>query len=342
MDITLKNGAGTVTGTLKGIPDKSDPALLVRLPNGEWRGLDVPAGQAFTIEGTLTPPPPPPPIVPPSMAPPAGWPQVLRDDFTEANRGIWRPMDAKFGQPDRPLRNDPGLARIVDGALVLSGERLPTPDGAARYGVGGVWTRGAGFSIPVIHHFRAVFECDWGQGFWPAIWATITPGGGSACEFDYFEGFHVEDGRRPRSTLFADKDPGAGYSKKVSQAKGPVDLGPGLHVVDGRVSRLDGGGFLFETWFDGRLTMAYRLTDRLQWSRQGRGWDLLLNLQLGGPWVGDPDGQLGYLAGAGRVYPMAARNRLGGPVGGDTPDGRAVLPNDSFRIHSIEVWAPGG
>ncbi len=55
MDVTA-----TVDGqplqTISGLPDKTDPALLLQKPDGSWAGIDIPAGRNFRIEGKVSAP----------------------------------------------------------------------------------------------------------------------------------------------------------------------------------------------------------------------------------------------------------------------------------------------
>lgn len=299
-----------------------------------------------------------PTVPPPSNAvdPPQG--MVLRwtDEFsgTVLDSKRWLPMSRKFGQPDRQLVNLPENIVVANGSVTLKGTRLAQAEGIAKWGCGGFWTRGTSTKLPLYHHSRVVFQTDHGQGYWPAIWLTDEDGGGN-CEFDLFEGFHVEDPNAARCTLFCDTDPGAGYSKKVKQVSStgitgapagdkftldtPGQPGGTVHTLDANVTPV-GNGVRFRTWFDGRIVMDYTETSRLKWRENSppeATWDMLINLQLSGPWVGDPDGPLGYLPGPKRTYKRSGLHRLGTPEG--TDPGRALLPNEGFKIHSVAVFS---
>jgi hypothetical protein len=226
----------------------------------------------------------------------------------------------------------------------------------ALYGTGGIWTRGGNLKLPLYHFGECVFQTDHGQGFWPAIWMTDEDGGGN-CEFDLYEGFHVADPYSFQSTLFCDTDSGASYSKKVKQVSStgvagapagpkfnidtPGQPGGVPHTMNWRISQ-NGSGVRFQTWLDTKPVMDYTENTRLKWRDNSPAdalWDVLINLQIGGPWVSDPDGPLGYLPGDGKTHTSPYITRLGYPASEAKSQPKAILPNENFRIFNFKIWS---
>ncbi len=276
---------------------------------------------------------------------PEGWPGT-----------VWVQMDHRFGQTDRPLVNTTSCTvRRPDGSLQLLGRKLNTPERMsngqyALYECGGVWTRGQSAArIPQYHVGRAYLTVPHGFGVWPAVWMTDRHGGGE-CEFDMLELFHAEEPGLPRSTLFCDTDRGAGYSKKVKQVKGSQQIAD-MGAFDGPEICLEWtitrptGGVRFQTWVNAVPVMDYTETSRLRWlgnNNPDDAWDILINLQLGGPWVGDPADRLGYLSGPRRLYDRPGLRRYG-HVAGDEKAGETkltpIFPVDDFVIRSLQIAA---
>lgn len=277
--------------------------------------------------------------------PARGWPD-----------NVWVQMDRRFGQTDRPLVNTTSCTvRRPDMALQLLGRKLNTPERMsngqyALYECGGVWTRGQSDArIPQYHAGRAYLTVPHGFGVWPAFWMTDRHGGGE-CEFDMLELFHAEEPGLPRSTLFCDTDRGAGYSKKVKQVKGSQQIAD-MGALDGPEICLEWtitrptGGVRFQTWVNAVPVMDYTETSRLRWLANNNpddAWDILINLQLGGPWVGDPADRLGYLSGPRRLYDRPGLRRYG-HVAGDEKAGETklapIFPVDDFVIRSLQIAA---
>jgi hypothetical protein len=272
---------------------------------------------------------------------------VWSDEFdgTALDTTKWGYLGATYGQPTRRQTYRTQQVQIHDGVLHLvaerkaSGESTSCVSGPADcdFWSGGIQTKSAATPVafPTFGTIEARIRMPQGQGLWPAFWLTHYPNGGSTAEVDIMEIFHSTEPGRARSTLWLDRAPGASYSTKRTQQVYPWETGtPQWHVWSLTTSP-EGPDVRFRISLDGTLVLDYLATntDWLHQGDQSRMWNIILNQQIDGQYVGDPDGTLGVLDQIGKcaqggTYPNACKN---------TGILRAQFPS-SMDIDYVRVW----
>jgi beta-glucanase (GH16 family) len=131
-----------------------------------------------------------------------------------------------------------------------------------------------------------------GQGIWPAFWLRHRNGSGTA-EVDIMEYFHSHVPGQTTATLHLDGR--KNLSKKNRFFETPT-TNPGWHTWAVDIEP-DPSGIRFTFSLDGVDYHTYVDTQH-NWANSvdpNATWDMALNVAIGGDWVGDPAGILGYL-----------------------------------------------
>jgi hypothetical protein len=278
---------------------------------------------------------------------------VFEEQFdTGFQTTLWKPLAATYGQPTRHQTYRSNQI-IIDTAVdaddgnvcILRAERKsPEPADAYKWWSGGFDSGGAGRFYPCFGSYVMRGKLSHGQGLWPAFWLTHR-NGGSTAEIDIMEYFHAAEPGETRATVWLDYDAGSGYSLKRGSGTGGFEtptLTPGEHTW--RVDiELTGGTLAAPT----EVTFTFFIDDvqiwqwveatRLDWlvdhlDHVDDMWNIKVNLQVDGQWVGNPDGTLGYYDQVNRCS-----NNNSAPPGGDPT--ACTLPTHIRRVGYNDVGA---
>jgi len=286
----LAGGAFTLTGRVTGKFVSADlargtfaPLVSDRATANTW--------ETFTWGAVGAPPPPPPP---PTGAPP-GFPNLLwSDEFngTTIDGSNWTYDLGNGGFGNNELENytnRPENARIENGMLVIEARRENLGGSAytsARLKTQGLRTFGVNTWV------EARIQVPQGQGIWPAFWelgASISTVGWPSCgEIDIME----MRGQNPFQNLGTmhwaiDNGSLASFGGSVTS---PVSLAAGFHTF--AVSRtttaikwyLDG-----VQYHEGNISGGINSTSEFQAQ-----FFILLNVAVGGNFVGNPDASTSF------------------------------------------------
>lgn len=163
---------------------------------------------------------------------------------------------------------------------------------------GGAGTRigeggdGSGIVPATDIHVEARVRMTPTHGSWPAFWMRLNPGGAGQGEIDFFEPFNAEDGDDTwRFTIHA--LPPLGRTASLPA----VDPGTELdwHIVSMDIERIDANTARITPYLDGQNVpeifgtggLNYRIANNGNgW--MDAGWDWIHQVQIGGPYQGDP------------------------------------------------------
>lgn len=217
------------------------------------------------------------------------WELVWEENFdgSEIDTTVWSRIPRGTADWQNTLTDDPRCYALRDGRLVLRGIVNPDPAvDTAAYLTGGVWTKGKHAFEGGRVEIRARFGSA--RGAWPAIWmipfdeaAYPYPTGG---EIDIME--HLNFDSLVYQTVHSNYTLHLGGEEFPPRyVMEPIDPGA-FHVY--------GVEFTADTLFfavDGRRTHAY---PRIETEKEGQfpfniPYQLLLDMQLGGGWVGRVD-----------------------------------------------------
>lgn len=262
----------------------------------------------------------------------------------------WKTLAATYGQPTRRQTYRSGQIIIgTDGSAddgnicTLRAERKsPVPTNEYKWWSGGFDSGGAGKFYPAFGRYELRGKLSHGQGLWPAFWMTHR-NGGSTAEIDVMEYFHSAEPGETRATVWLDYNAATGYSLKRGEGTGSFEtptLTPDWHVWAVDIEPLDAddevivGDPTAETLAKVRFTFYVDDVQIWQWVESTRLdwildhldhlddlWNIKVNLQIDGSYVGGPDDTLGYYA---QVDKCANNNSA--PPGGD-PTACTLLPH---------------
>ncbi|MCC6226374.1 MAG: glycoside hydrolase family 16 protein [Microthrixaceae bacterium] len=246
---------------------------------------------------TTTIPTPPTTTPPPTttVRPPSG--VTWSDEFNgPLDTSVWTPYHNTYGDGNREMQClTPANVTTSGGALSITSrkETLTCPNGSVRnYSSGFVGTRETGRYFPLYGRFEMRARLPHGQGLWPAFWLRHRNGAGVA-EVDIMEYFHSANPGKTTATLHLDGR--KNLSKKNLFFETPT-ASPGWHTWAVDITP-DPAGVKFSFSLDGATYHSYVDTQH-RWAdsvdRQAT-WDIALNVAIGGNWLGDPEGTLGYL-----------------------------------------------
>jgi hypothetical protein len=244
-------------------------------------------------EGAVTAPAPERPV-----ATPVGMSLVWVDEFSGStlNTRVWKPYHSTYGDGNREAQcHTPDNVVVSGGTMKITARRgtVTCPNGAVRdYTSAFLGTRETGTYFPRYGRFEIRARVPHGQGLWPAFWLRHRQGS-STAEVDVMEYFHSQVPGRSTATLHLDgRD---NVSKKTVDFEAPTSR-PGWHTWTVDIENVT-NGVRFTFLLDGKAYHSY--TDTLhRWTSAASSenlWDIAVNLSVGGNWVGDADGPLGYL-----------------------------------------------
>lgn len=213
------------------------------------------------------------------------WHLLWHDDFDapELDESVWSRIPP--GSPDwqKYQSTDPRCIELRDGKLVLKAIVNPDTDTDSRpYICGGVWTSGKKSFAPGCMQVKARIGTGV-QGAWPAIWMmpfSPVDGWPDCGEIDIMERINHETSVYQTVHSFytytlGQKDPANSVISQLDPMK--------YHIFEAQiwVDRVD-------FYIDGRLSLRYPKVDGAQKQFPFfTDWDLRLDMQLGGSWVGD-------------------------------------------------------
>lgn len=211
-------------------------------------------------------------------------------------------------------------------SLRLTVNRETTTLGATTYNftAGLLNTKSAGFYFP--RYGRTEFRCKTphGQGLWPSIWINAKNGGSSVVELDIMEYFHAQNPGKNSVTLHATDNTGKLITNKYTNNGNAANnkwgrtffeaptYTPGWHVFAcDYIPVTDSTGATpadatkpsnyvrVRGYLDGAKCFDIVDTTALYWSTNAGDTDNFWNCylqgaQVGGNWVGEIDGTLGY------------------------------------------------
>jgi beta-glucanase (GH16 family) len=269
-------------------------------------------------------------------APPVGA-ATWSDDFDgPLDTSMWKPYSSTYGDGNHELAClTPANVTTSGGALTITSRQQATtcPGGVVRsYSSGFVGTRETGHYFPMYGHFEMRARLPHGQGIWPAFWLRHR-NGSSTAEVDIMEYFHSSVPGQTTSTLHLDGR--RNLTKKSRFFEAPT-ASPGWHTWAVDIEP-DPAGVRFTFSLDGVGYHSYVDTQH-HWTSgvdPRATWDIALNEAVGGDWLGDPAGTLGYLPNLGRCA-----------QGGTAPAGcrttgilRAQFPT-TYQVDWVRYTAP--
>lgn len=229
---------------------------------------------------------------------PAGWKLVGGDEFNDSavDTGKWKPYHSNYGSSNLQLEcNTPSNVSEGSGSLKITAKKQATTcpsGGAMNYTSGFLGSRETGTYYPKYARFEMRAKVPHAQGLWPAFWLRHRNGAGVA-EVDIMEYFHSQVPGKTTQTLHLDGV--SNISKKTTSFENPAST-PGFHTWAVEITP-DSAGVRF-TFLVDEVKVHTFVDTKHAWadSAPANGtWDVALNLAIGGRWVGNPDGTLGYL-----------------------------------------------
>jgi Glycosyl hydrolases family 16/Fibronectin type III domain len=128
-----------------------------------------------------------------------------------------------------------------------------------------------------------------GQGLWPALWLRHKDGAALA-EVDIMEYFHAQVPGKATGTLhYANV---SNVTKKTVAFETPTAT-PGWHVWSVEMEDTP-SGVLVKWLLDGNAYHQYTVADKSQFTKYQDGFDIAINMAVGGTYSGHPDDPLGY------------------------------------------------
>ena len=212
-----------------------------------------------------------------------GWKLVWEDDFNQANHfdgKYWSKIPRGSSDWQNYMSDFDSLFRMQDGNLVLRGiVNYSLPHDSAPFLTGGVWTKDK-FNF---EHGRVEIRAKLGgaQGAWPAIW--MLPQNGSwpdGGEIDIMERLNSEN--IAYQTVHSYYTHTLGIKDPPTSATATIDpFGYNVYAVELYADSV-------HLFINDRLTLTY---PRIETDKKGqfpfdRPQYLLIDMQLGGAWVG--------------------------------------------------------
>lgn len=216
------------------------------------------------------------------------WVKVWEDNFNgnRLDTAVWGYMDRRNDDSRRYLSDYEGCYSLRKGKLVLKGIVNPLESDTAKYLTGGVSTRFKKAFAPGRIEVRARFKAA--DGAWPAIWLLpFTPQTSwPACgEIDIMEYKNHDD--------YVSQTVHTSYTKKYPMKMPVRFIKPKVksNKFNTYAVEIDKDSVVF--FINGRQTLAYPRVESDGPEDQFpfyQDWYLMLDMQLGGSWVGKIDG----------------------------------------------------
>lgn len=273
------------------------------------------------------------------------WVELWRDDFDgdAVDRAAWEPYYNTYGDGNAELAClTPDNLRVADGVLTIEAraESVTCPSGSTRrFTSGFIGSREVGRLYPLHGRFEIRARVPQAQGLWPAFWLRHA-GGAAVAEVDILEVFHSQRPGQVAQTLHFPESTGRQvFSGWATPPGGGAD---GWHTYAVEILPDDATGGLRFTFFVDDTVTGTHVEPDAPWRAAAdpdAAWDLAVNLAVGGRWVGEPDGTLGWLPEVGRCS-LDLSEPAAGPTSCPT-DGitAAVLPA-AYEIDHVVVSVP--
>ncbi len=239
---------------------------------------------------------------------PAGWRLVGGDEFDgqSLNASNWKAYYNTYGDGNAELAClTPNNVGVAGGQATITAkkENITCPGQPAdKYSSGFLGSREVGRLYPLYGRFEIRAKMPHGQGLWPAFWLRHRNGSGVA-EVDIMEYFHNQKPGSIYQTLHFPTTFGRNLGQKATFVETPSVGTGGWHtyaVEIEPVTATDGTTDVrFRFFVDSVQTTQYVNTAPEAWNQTDpqASWDIAVNLAVGGNWIGDPETNLGYLAG---------------------------------------------
>lgn len=234
----------------------------------------------------------------------AGWRYLGGDEFNDdsIDTSKWRVYHNTYGDGNKELAClTPNNVDELGGMLVILSRRqtVTCPSGSVRkYTSGFLGSREVGRYYPMFGRFEMRARLPHAQGLWPAFWLRHRRGAGVA-EVDIMEYFHSQLPGYGSAALHLDGR--YNLMQKHTYFESPQIPEPGFHTWAVEISKVS-TGIKFEFFMDEKSYGSYIDTQH-NWANDvdpNATWDIAINQAVGGNWVGEPDGILGYLPGVNR------------------------------------------
>lgn len=247
-----------------------------------------------------------------TTAPPPSWTLVGGDEFndTTVDAAKWKVYNNTYGDGNNEMAClTPSNVVESSGTLQITSrsQQMTCPSGAVRnYTSGFLGSREVAKFYPMYGRFEVRAKVPHAQGLWPAFWLRHR-NGASVAEVDILEYFHSQRPGKGSAALHLDGRKNLLQKNVAFEAPNSV---PAWHVWAVEISPTPDGP-RFEFFLDGAGYGSYVDTQH-NWATSDpqATWDIAINQAVGGDWIGDPDGTLGYLPNLGRCS-----------IGGTPPDG---------------------
>lgn len=205
--------------------------------------------------------------------------------------------------------------RFMSGCL--STREAPGGRGFMRFGPG----------VDFLRFEFTVSISDWNHAVWPALWLR-GDGGASVHEIDVLEGFTAQVGvdlyrfalhSAGKTNVLRDPWPGT-----------PLKAGQKAYVwVEvHRPGTRDPERAFIRTGIDGKAMVEAADPNTAGWWKEGYGWDMIIQQQIGGNWVGDPE----------KPYQGKLQNGEPGLPASEVPTWRG---DSSMTVYRVKVTAHG-
>ncbi|MFN8125471.1 MAG: PKD domain-containing protein [Candidatus Nanopelagicales bacterium] len=232
---------------------------------------------------------------------PSGWKVQWADEFDAAgvDSANWSAYHNTYGDGNKELAClTPNNISTSGGVATITALRqtVTCPSGAVRnYTSGFLGSREAGRYHPLYGRYEIRAQIPHGQGLWPAFWLRHR-NGASVAEVDILEAFHSQGPGRVVQTLHFPSSLGSNWGKVGTFLETPPEGTGGWHTFAVEIEPVS-TGVRFRFFVDSTMTKEFVNTSPSAWNQvdPDAGWDIAVNLAVGGTWVGDPDKQLGYL-----------------------------------------------
>ncbi len=157
---------------------------------------------------------------------------------------------------------------------------------------------------------------------------------------DILEVFHNQLPGKATQTLHFPASISYNTHSRSTRIEEPAELG-GWHTLAVEIEPLSGGAQVrFRFLIDGVVTTEYTNTKPQSWNGvdPNGGWDIALNMAVGGNWVGEPEGTLGYLPYVGKCSLTYSNPPSGVPGNCPTTGLRRASFPDSYVIDWVRVY----
>lgn len=235
------------------------------------------------------------------------WTLYWADEFNTttldtANWGVYNNTYGEGNNEEACLT--PNNVAVSNGTLKITAKRegINCQGDAAKYKAftsGFIATRSIGSTgsaatasgkyFPSLAKYEVRAKLSHAQGLWPAFWLRHKDGAAMA-EVDIMEYFHAQVPGKTTGTLhYANV---ANVTKKTVAFESPTTT-PGWHVWAVEMEDTS-TGVLVKWLLDGTVYHQYTVADKTQFTKYKDGFDIALNMAVGGNYSGHPDDPLGY------------------------------------------------